>query len=162
MFGAVQIPQALGPRPVRASGLAATAATALAAVAMLFGSTGPAAASGPAAHTTSASLQAALPGCSMNDHARPGVRRDGSTIVGTGGFFGCSGSPYAQMTLQRSRWYGWENLKTWIGNFTPGRTYSVSYNCRGTGTYTYRTIMTGRDVAGRPTFKESRRLRTPC
>jgi hypothetical protein len=159
MSSSVHIPHAFGRNRARASTLALTVAAALATVALLLAGAGPAAPSATAAPTSAA----ALPGCNMDLHARPGVRRTGNNIVGFGGFYGCSTQAYANLELQRHRWWGWQTLKSWSGTMNPGQTYTLpGYNCSGNGTYTYRTIMTGRNNGGSPTFKESGHLRTTC
>jgi hypothetical protein len=66
------------------------------------------------------------------------------------------------MTLQRSRWYGWQTMKSWSGNFVPGTYHGLLYWCKGTGTYTYRTTMAGVTVEGLSWFRESSHRRWSC
>jgi hypothetical protein len=154
MFGADQITR----RPARAAALAAAMVAAVAGLALLLASVGSATAASAPAH---ASQAPASPSCKP-EHARPAVRKSGNTIVASGGFYSCMGSPYAHMTLQRLRWYGWQDMVWRNGNFPADRTFSVPYNCSGTGTYTYRTWMNGRTVGGDPWYKGSRELRVAC
>jgi hypothetical protein len=108
------------------------------------------------------SARAALAGCTPSN-ASPLVQKIGSSISGAGRFLNCTGSPYATITLQRLRWYGWQNLDSASGTLYPGATYWwVSWNCANAGTYTYRTIMTGRNNGGSPWTRESGHLRVAC
>jgi hypothetical protein len=90
------------------------------------------------------------------------VDRSGHHIRGSGGFFNCTGSRYANIELQRHRWYGWQPLRSWSGTFVPGIYYWLFYDCTNTGTHTFRTIMWGRRVDGTPWFRESNHYRTTC
>ena len=47
-------------------------------------------------------------------------------------------SAYAE--LQRGRWYGWENLKSVQYSGGGYHATSLSWYCKGSGTYTYRLI----------------------
>ena len=102
-----------------------------------------------------------LAGCNP-DHARPHVDRSGHHIRGYGGFFGCTGYPYATMQLQRHRWYGWETLRSYSGTFIPGNYYWLFYDCSNTGTHTFRTLMSGRTVGGQYWSRQSSHYRTTC
>ena len=57
------------------------------------------------------------------------------------------------LTMQRSRWYGWEDMKT-VKIVGPGENY-VKYNCSRTGTHEFRVIHTATTVGGTHLFKES-------
>jgi hypothetical protein len=102
-----------------------------------------------------------LAGCNP-DHARPEVDRSGHHIRGYGGFFGCTSYPYANMQLQRHRWYGWETLRSYSGTFVPGNYYWLFYDCRNTGTHTFRTFMSGYTLGGQYWSRQSRHFRTTC
>lgn len=114
-----------------------------------------------AASTHVESAQAA--GCTR-DHIRTSVWKVGSTINGYGGTYNCSTRAYATITLQRYRGWlvGWRPLRSKSGPFNPNRAVRLSYNCAGTGTYTYRIFMNGRRVDGSPWWKKSRTLRVSC
>lgn len=103
----------------------------------------------------------AMADCSVNA-IQLQVYRSADLIVGGARFVGCGNPNSAAMAyIQRSRWYGWEDLAStqFRGD---GRWYSMYYNCTGSGTHTYRTIATGRTVGGSPIFKSSGQIRTTC
>ncbi|GAA2851722.1 hypothetical protein Acy02nite_35380 [Actinoplanes cyaneus] len=81
----------------------------------------------------------------------------GSTIRGATTFSRCSGR--ATLTVQRKRWWGWENVKS-AGVPASGRR-TLAASCRGSGTFTYRTLVTGR-VAGNPKAWSSATYRVRC
>jgi hypothetical protein len=87
--------------------------------------------------------------------------RSGDIIRGYGSQANCGSSGRSYLTIQRSRWYGWEDLATAtvIGS---GHDVYVTYNCAGTGTHTFRTIHTGSTIGGTPLFKESNRITATC
>ncbi|MEU6711299.1 hypothetical protein ABZ897_07420 [Nonomuraea sp. NPDC046802] len=88
--------------------------------------------------------------------------KSGKTIVGFGSQSrDCGTRGKSTLVIQRSRWYGWEDLasKTVTGSGYDGY---VRYNCSGAGTHTYRTIHVGRTIGGSPKFKESNRIRVSC
>jgi hypothetical protein len=89
------------------------------------------------------------------------THKSGSTIVGYGSQADCGPSGTSYLTIQRSRWYGWEPLVT-VTLVGSGYDKYVRYNCSGTGTHTYRTIHTGRTVGGQPRFNESNHFRVSC
>lgn len=88
------------------------------------------------------------------------TRKSGNTISGYGSKANC-GTGTTHLRIQRSRWWGWEDLATArvIGS---GPDFYVRYNCAGTGTHTYRTIHTGETIGGRHLFNESNHLRVRC
>ncbi|MFI1990574.1 hypothetical protein [Actinoplanes sp. NPDC020271] len=81
----------------------------------------------------------------------------GSSIRGATTFSHCSGR--ATLTVQRKRWWGWQNVKS-AGVPASGRP-TVTASCRGSGTFTYRTLVTGR-VAGNPKAWGSATYRVRC
>lgn len=87
--------------------------------------------------------------------------RSGSTIVGYGSQANCGTNGRSTLTIQRSRWYGWEDLVS-IPVIGSGHNVYVRYNCAGTGTHDFRTIHTGRTVGGAPLFKGSNVIRVSC
>jgi hypothetical protein len=91
------------------------------------------------------------------DHVRVYVDRSasGPWVRGYGGFFNCTGAPYATIRLQRYRWFGWETVNQWTGTFVPGLFQTLWHNCAGT--HTYRALV----IAG-PSWIYSRELRTTC
>jgi hypothetical protein len=84
-------------------------------------------------------------------------RKVGSTIhVGTT-FSHCSGT--VTLIVQRERWWGWQNVKA-VGVPASGSPV-IAYNCRGQGTYTYRTLVSG-TVGGNPKNWTSGGFRASC
>ncbi len=81
------------------------------------------------------------------------LTRSGNTLTGRGSQANCGPKGTSYLTMQRSRWYGWEDLKT-VKIVGPGENY-VKYNCSGTGKHEFRVIHTGRTVGDKPVFKES-------
>lgn len=108
-----------------------------------------------------AASPAAAEGCTPSN-VQLGVTKPGSEIKGYGGFFNCSGSPYATLEIQRHRWYGWQTVKSYSGNFGANSYGNIYYNCGNTGTYTYRTTMWGYLYSGKAWFKESPHMRWSC
>jgi hypothetical protein len=108
----------------------------------------------------SASAQAA--GCS-EANARTYAYQLDYSIIGIGGFWGCSTRPVAGIKLQQYRGLGyWRTLKTAYGSFTPNRDVRLSWNCRGTGWQTYRTQMWGLTIGGEYWDKKSSEVRRYC
>jgi hypothetical protein len=67
--------------------------------------------------------------------------RSGNVIDGYGSLSNCgAGAGTATLTLQRSRWFGWESMATAIVT-GPGYDQHVRYNCSGTGVHDYRTLI---------------------
>ena len=81
------------------------------------------------------------------------LTRSGNTLTGRGSQANCGPKGTSYLTMQRSRWFGWEDLKT-VKIVGPGENY-VNYNCAGTGKHEFRVIHTGRTVGDKPLFKES-------
>lgn len=76
-------------------------------------------------------------------------RKSGVFVEGDGSQF-CSGTGYAAtkitVRLQRSRWYGWQTMRTESTSWGSARfleLVDVAYDCSGDGTYTYRMVTTG-------------------
>jgi len=88
------------------------------------------------------------------------LTRSGNTLTGRGSQANCPPRSTSYLTMQRSRWYGWENLKT-VKIVGPGENY-VNYNCAGTGKHEFRVIHTARTIEGKPRFKESARHTWSC
>ncbi|MFG1949399.1 hypothetical protein [Nonomuraea sp. NPDC048826] len=82
--------------------------------------------------------------------------KSGSTIWGEGFAGTCSGD--YRIMLERSRWYGWENMaaSVWI---RPAESTYVTYNCSGSGTHTYRSVVWKSGVG---TIATSGKFRTSC
>jgi hypothetical protein len=61
----------------------------------------------------------------------------------------CSGAGYAParvaIKIQRSRWYGWETMYTYISDWTSANhdEATVWYDCSGEGIHDYRIVTTG-------------------
>ena len=114
-------------------------------------------------------LAVALPGhavaagCTPDD-VRLSVSKSGSTIYGYGGFYSCSTRPNATIMLERYRGWlvGWRPLTSKYGAFSPNSAVRLSYNCAGTGTYSYRVRMNGRRIDGSYWWRESNVLRVDC
>jgi hypothetical protein len=67
--------------------------------------------------------------------------RSGNLIVGYGSLSNCGpGAGTATLTIQRSRFFGWQPMAsaTVTG---PGYDQFVYYNCAGTGTHDFRTLI---------------------
>jgi hypothetical protein len=91
------------------------------------------------------------------------IKYNGHTVNGWGGAFGCSGSGYyVTLELQWGRWDGWRPVKSWTGHITAGRFYNLYYDCHGTGTHTFRTVMYGLTLDGSTWAANSPGLRTTC
>lgn len=83
----------------------------------------------------------------------------GSNIRSASTFSGCRGT--VRLMVQRLRWGGrWETIKAVTVPVTGRRTTTVS--CRGSGTFTYRTLVHSRNLAGRPKNWTSSHLRVRC
>lgn len=85
--------------------------------------------------------------------------KDGHYIKGSGSGSGSCGHDDIRITLQRKRWWGGENL---VRVWTSGAPRSVIYNCSGSGTYTYSTIVEQLWLNQAIAVKESNRLRVSC
>ncbi|NEA33805.1 hypothetical protein [Streptomyces sp. SID13031] len=97
------------------------------------------------------------------DNAGATTSRFGNEIRGVAGLFNCSGGVYyVTVTLQWHRWFGWSDLSSWTGYLQPGELKRLYYNCSGTGTYTYRTYISGRTAGGDPWFRESNQITENC
>ncbi len=88
--------------------------------------------------------------------------QNGNYIYGYGSIAsGCSRGSRATLRLQRSRWYGWEDMKSVTVDGT-GYDQYVSYNCAGTGKHEFRTIIMARMLTGNYLFKESNHITASC
>lgn len=88
--------------------------------------------------------------------------KDGSYIKGSGSGNVC-GNDSIRITLRRDRWYGPENLDQVD---TSGAPTSVVFNCSGSGTFTYSTVVEYRTWTasglGSTKVKTSNKLRVTC
>ena len=113
-----------------------------------------------AATTTMALVGVSTPAAAASCDPNVGYTiKDGNYIKGSASL-PCSGT--ATVTLQRT-WNGiWGTDLTSITLNGAGDNRSVVWNCKGTGRYTYRTIVTWRKVSGLPGFKESNHTEHTC
>jgi hypothetical protein len=87
------------------------------------------------------------------------THRTGNDIIGYGSIRrACQGK--ATITVQWSRWFGWENLRSATVQ-GPGYDQEVRWNCTGSGTHEFRTIIESR-VAGDPQSKTSNTITATC
>ncbi|WP_129311548.1 hypothetical protein [Streptomyces sp. L2] len=85
--------------------------------------------------------------------------QDGDTISGSGAIIApCGGG--ATLVIQRSRWYGWEDMAT--VNFTGQHSQAITYNCAGTGIHDFRTYINSRHTNGSYEFHESNHINANC
>ncbi|MFF4185254.1 hypothetical protein ACFYZ9_18835 [Streptomyces sp. NPDC001691] len=83
----------------------------------------------------------------------------GNTISGTAGIIApCSGG--ATVVIQRSRWYGWEDMAT--KNISGQGWINISYNCAGTGVHDFRTYINAQRADGSYEFHESNHINANC
>lgn len=118
----------------------------------LIGGAGLVMAGAPASHAAVEAGAAAAAGCKPNIGY---THKQGNSIVGYGSIGNCRGS--VSITLQRKRWWGWQDLAS--GTITSSRDTYVSKTCRGT--FTYRAIETWRSPYGNG-FRQSNHFRTSC
>lgn len=85
--------------------------------------------------------------------------RTGNYVEGYGSV-SCSGSS-ANLTIQQSRWYGWQDVAQ-AAVPRSGYDQYVDYYCVGTGTHTFRTIIWGYNVEGLYVQKESNHVTVTC
>ncbi|MEH2238909.1 hypothetical protein [Nostoc sp.] len=86
--------------------------------------------------------------------------RSGNTIIGYGSLSNCPYTSSANLIIQRSRFYGWQDMAT--VKVTGSKDVYVSYNCSGTGTHDFRTTISGYTVGGKFRFKESNHIKASC
>ncbi|MGC5028913.1 hypothetical protein [Micromonospora sp. DT229] len=135
----------------------ATARLATAVVLLVGGIALPPATSASAA--TSAATSSAAAACDVHIGT---TYKSGSQIVGYGSIEGCSSSSVAYVRIQKRTCIGcWDTVKSATVN-GPGYDQYVYYNCSGTGTQTYRTIIEGSTIGGGYKFKESNQIRVSC
>lgn len=85
--------------------------------------------------------------------------RRGNTISGSARFVDpCGGE--ATVTIQRSRWYGWEDMQT--VELTGNGWQDVSYDCAGTGIHDFRSIVEGRTGHGQFESHTSASINANC
>ncbi|MGW1288229.1 hypothetical protein ACWDBD_23295 [Streptomyces sp. NPDC001118] len=85
--------------------------------------------------------------------------QDGTTISGSGAIITpCGGG--ATLVIQRSRWYGWEDMAT--VNFTGQHTQTITYDCAGTGIHDFRTYINSQHADGSYEFHESNHINANC
>jgi hypothetical protein len=89
------------------------------------------------------------------------TRKNGNDISGYGSQSNCGPNGDSYLTIQRSRWYGWEDLSTQTVHGS-GHDVYVHYNCAGTGTHEFRTIHTATTIGGNYKFKESNHITVTC
>ncbi|MFE0100666.1 hypothetical protein [Streptomyces sp. NPDC059009] len=85
--------------------------------------------------------------------------QDGNTISGSGAIIApCSGG--ATLVIQRSRWYGWEDMATL--NFSGQHAQTITYDCAGTGIHDFRTYINSQRANGSYEFHESNHINANC
>ncbi len=79
--------------------------------------------------------------------------KSGTSIKGSGS----TSCDSARVTVQRLRWWGWEDLAS---RPVGANAVTATWNCRGTGTYTYRTLV---KLEGYPFYaKTSNEITVSC
>ncbi|QHC22207.1 hypothetical protein [Streptomyces sp. GS7] len=85
--------------------------------------------------------------------------QDGTTISGSGAITApCSGG--ATLVVQRSRWYGWEDMAT--QNFTGQHAQTITYDCAHTGIHDFRVYINSQHADGSYEFHESNHINANC
>lgn len=88
------------------------------------------------------------------------TRQGGNTISGYGSIpTSCGGS--ASLIIQRSRWWGWEDMSSTTVSGS-GYDQYVYYNCAGTGVHDFRTLITARHLDGSYDTKSSNVITANC
>lgn len=105
--------------------------------------TGPDTSETAKAPEASGSTVTAAATCTASNLSLTMQRPDASHLRAVGSYQGCSGGPDTTMFLQRSRWWGWEDMAS-VTIHPAGTSASVVYDCRGTGTHDYRATASGR------------------
>lgn len=86
--------------------------------------------------------------------------KSGNYIVGYGSLSNCSSTSTASLIIQRWTGLYWKNYAT--GTAHQGYDTYIRQNCGGTGTQTWRTLITGRTIGGEYRTKASNELRVYC
>ncbi|MGD3107119.1 hypothetical protein [Streptomyces sp. YGL11-2] len=85
--------------------------------------------------------------------------QDGTTVSGSGAITApCSGG--ATLVVQRSRWYGWEDMAT--QNFTGQHAQTITYDCAHTGIHDFRVYINSQHADGSYEFHESNHINANC
>lgn len=88
--------------------------------------------------------------------------RSGNQIWGFGSLSDCPANATAKISIQWERgWEWWDYLSTRTVN-GPGYDQYVSFNCAGTGTHNFRTIIERDSAAPGVRIKTSRVIRQSC
>jgi hypothetical protein len=88
--------------------------------------------------------------------------RSGNTIVGHGSLSNCPPNSTANIHIERSVWYGWQNTTGDITVRGPGYDQYVYYNCSGTGTHQFQTVIDAYTVGGSYLRKTSNTITATC
>jgi len=136
-------------------------ATATMAVGALLATGASAAAASPATGQSSAGQTAGTENAQMlQDCLQIGLTsRAGNTIKGYGSISGCTGR--ATIEIWRSRFGGWETMSSAIVQ-GPGYDQTVFYDCAGTGTHTFKTVIMAKKLDGSYISKSSNQIRESC
>lgn len=117
--------------------------------------------------TLGAMLSSAAPssaaGCSP-DNVRVVIQHTPGEVWAIAGLYYCEGRYRASMHLQRERgWWPhyWEDLRSQHGTWEAGKSGWLQFRCRGEGHHTYRILMSGRTVGGKP-WSRSAEMRAEC
>ncbi|KAA9380497.1 hypothetical protein F5972_04940 [Microbispora cellulosiformans] len=86
--------------------------------------------------------------------------KSGSSIVGYGSLSDCPSASTATLIIQR--WTGWYWKDYATATAHQGYDTYVYQNCSGTGTQTWRTLITGTTIGGSYRTKASNELRVSC
>jgi hypothetical protein len=88
--------------------------------------------------------------------------KSGSYIVGHGSLSNCPASSTAHLIIQEYRGFvlGWDDKAS--GTAHQGYDTAISYNCSGTGTQTWRTLITTQTIGGTYLTKASNQIRVSC
>ncbi|GAA3485631.1 hypothetical protein GCM10018966_101640 [Streptomyces yanii] len=86
--------------------------------------------------------------------------KSGSYIVGYGSLSNCPSTSTAKLTVQRWTGLYWKDYATATAH--QGYDTYVRQNCSGTGTQTWRTLISGTTIGGEYRTKASNQLRVSC
>jgi len=110
----------------------------------------------PALATPAAPAAAAGTGC-----LNIGLTTEQLLIITGYGSSACDPHADIKLTIQRSRWWGWEDLET-ADVAGPGYDQYVHYNCAGTGVHDFRTIIWNGYLFGTRVQKASNVITVDC
>ncbi|MFI7709222.1 hypothetical protein [Nonomuraea sp. NPDC049480] len=88
--------------------------------------------------------------------------KSGNYIVGYGSLSGCPSTSTADLYIQRQVIPGWWKRASGIATAHQGYDTYVRYNCSGTGTQSWRTLIYGRTIGGSARVKSSNTIRVNC